>query len=137
MTRRTWRLEEEKFRTYWHGIEDALNKGKVTLQEMKQVTGRIVYVSPMMPEGRFWLSEILVLANIDKDLRVVVNIDQETKVQLRWWQVGSFYSIVPVHYIEDLIYLPTYLGSDESDEGWEEDSQEPRAEGGRRPGAGL
>ena len=104
---------------------------------MKQVTGRIVYVSPMMPEGRFWLSEILVLANIDKDLRVMVNIDQETKVQLRWWQVGSFYSIVPVHYIGDLIYLPTYLGSDESDEGWEEDSQKPRAEGGRRTGVGL
>ena len=46
---------------------------------MKQVTGRIVYVAPMMPEGRFWLSEILVLANIDKDLRLVVNIDQETR----------------------------------------------------------
>ena len=55
---------------------------------MKQVTGRIVYVAPMMPEGRFWLSEILVLANIDKDLRLVVNIDQETRAQLRWWQVA-------------------------------------------------
>ena len=55
---------------------------------MKQVTGRIVYVAPMMPEGRFWLSEILTLANIDKDLRLVVDIDQETRVQLRWWQVA-------------------------------------------------
>ena len=60
----------------------------MTLREMKQVTGRIVYVAPMMPEGRFWLSEILVLANIDKDLRLVVDIDQETRVQLRWWQVA-------------------------------------------------
>ena len=32
---------------------------------------------------RFYLSEILVLANCDKDLRVVVKIDEETRVQLR------------------------------------------------------
>ena len=75
---------------------------------MKQVTGRIVYVSPMMPEGRFWLSEILVLANIDKDLRVMVNIDQETKVQLRWWQVGSFYSICTCA-LYRRSNIPTYL----------------------------
>ena len=37
---------------------------------------------------RFYLSEILVLANCDKDLRVVVKIDEETRVQLRWWQVA-------------------------------------------------
>ena len=48
----SWRLEEEKFRTYWHGIEDVLQKEDVVLREMKQVTGRIVYVAPMMAEGR-------------------------------------------------------------------------------------
>ena len=76
---------------------------------MKQVTGRIVYVSPMMPEGWFWLSEILVLANIDKDLRVVVNIDQETKVQLRWWQVGSCYCKISLCTLYRRSNIPTYL----------------------------
>ena len=84
----TWNLEEEKFRVYWHGIEDALGKERVQLVEMKQVTGRIIYVAPIMTEGRFFLSEILILANSDKDLRVMVEINEETRVQLRWWQVA-------------------------------------------------
>ena len=85
----TWNLEETKFRVYWHGIEDLLRKDEVQLSEVKQVTGRIIYVAPIMVEGRFYLSEILKLANVDKDLRKWVRVDSDTRAQLRWWQAST------------------------------------------------
>ena len=83
-----WRLEEDKFKVYWHGIEDLLAKEHPTVGEVKQVTGRIIYVAPMMVEGRFYLSEILKLANADPDLRAAVEVGAGARLQLRWWQVA-------------------------------------------------
>ena len=83
-----WRLEEQKFKVYWWGIQDILENAEPTVGEMKQVAGRIIYTAPMLQEGRFFLSEILKAANSDTDLRVKVTLGDGARMQLRWWQIA-------------------------------------------------
>ena len=83
-----WCLTEGKIVKYTAAIDEMLWRKVATVRELKQVTGKIMWIEPLWEGSRFYVNELLRLANCDTYLEKEVVVDEGFKSQLRWWRVA-------------------------------------------------
>ena len=80
-----WWISEEKVLRYCNDLTDMLGRRSVTQREVWESVGKILYVSQLIPESKYHISELLRMNNISEDGNHVIVITRKFKRQAKWW----------------------------------------------------
>jgi hypothetical protein len=81
-----WWLSGEKIRRYSNDIVDLLKCGESSQRGIWEMVGKILYISPLVPESRYHLSSLLKLNKLSEDPNFLVKLDGLARDQLVWWR---------------------------------------------------
>ena len=80
-----WWLSDEKIRRYTNDIMDLHKKGEASQRVIWGVVGKILYVSPLIPESKYHLSALLRMNRQSEDPNCLVILTDLAKEQLVYW----------------------------------------------------
>lgn len=82
----TWGLPKEKLLRLLHQIDMIQNRNKVRQDEIWSLTGRILNVKPLVPLGRFHISNLMTANRTSTNPRDLVEIVPGLKSELQFWK---------------------------------------------------
>ena len=80
-----WWLSKDKISRYVNDIDCLRKKKEATQREIWSVVGKVLYVVPLVPSGKYHIGALLRLNNVSENPNAVVLITVEVKEQLDWW----------------------------------------------------
>jgi hypothetical protein len=83
----TWNIPAEKLARLLHQIRAALAAERLQPHEVWSVVGRILHYAPLVPGGKFNISELIALHGSSEDKTVWVDLPPQFKQQLHFWWV--------------------------------------------------
>ena len=81
-----WWLSDEKISRYTNDIMDLYRKKEASQRVIWEVVGKILYVSPLIPDSRYHLSALLKANKKSKNANELVILDDLALSQLLWWR---------------------------------------------------
>ena len=81
----TWWLSEEKVLRYTNDLTDLLGKDTATQREIWESVGKVLYVSTLIPESKYYTSAMLKANNWSEDPSAEVKLTKDLKRQVKWW----------------------------------------------------
>jgi hypothetical protein len=83
----TWSIPAEKLARLLHQIRTALSADRLQLHDVWSVVGRILHYAPLVPGGKFNISELIALHGSSEDKSLWVDLPPPFKRQLHFWWV--------------------------------------------------
>lgn len=80
-----WWLSEDKISRYVNDILDLKTKGEGDQRTVSSVVGKILYVAPLIPSGKYHLSDLLKIFKFSDNPNDLIVLNCGAKDQLFWW----------------------------------------------------
>ena len=82
----TWELPKDKLVRTLADIDNMLVSDSVTQEAVWSTVGRILYVMPLVPTGRFNVDHLLRINSVSEDRKFRIEVSAEVRRQLRFWR---------------------------------------------------
>ncbi len=81
----TWSIPQEKYARLLNQIRTADSAEKLKQHEVWSLVGRILHYAPLVPDGKFFISELIKANSFSKDRNEWVVVTAELRRQLHFW----------------------------------------------------
>jgi hypothetical protein len=81
----TWSIPQEKYARLLNQIRTADSAEKLKQHEIWSLAGRILHYAPLVPDGKFFISELIKANSFSKDRNEWVVVTAELRRQLHFW----------------------------------------------------
>ena len=80
-----WWISEEKVIRYTNDLSDIKNSSVVKQSQIWSSVGKVLYVASLVPESRYYTSELIRVNNLSDDPNANVLVTKKLKKQLEFW----------------------------------------------------
>jgi hypothetical protein len=81
----TWSIPQEKYARLLNQIRHADSAEQLKQHEIWSLVGRILHYAPLVPDGKFFISELIKANSLSKDRNEWVVVTAELRRQLHFW----------------------------------------------------
>ena len=82
----TWALPNNKLEQTLRDIDSLLSSSVTTQERIWSTVGRILYIMPLVPTGKFNVDHLLRINSVSEDRNCVIELPEKVKRQLRFWR---------------------------------------------------
>jgi hypothetical protein len=82
-----WFLQKDKLSIILNKVEDAIEKEEMVQRAVKSLTGKLVDIRCLVPNSKFYLSNLIIDAHQTKELESMVEVSEWIRRDLAWWKV--------------------------------------------------